>query len=208
MSEVLKASKRTETGSRKARAMRKQGNVPAILYGHGQTPVALTLDQHELDLAILHHERILTLDIEGTTESALIKDLQWDTFGREILHVDLARVDLNERVPVTVALTLRGTAKGTNAGGVMQQAASEIEVECTANSIPEEIRISVDDLDINQSLHMSDVVLPEGVVLLSDPEAVVCSVTMLAEEVEAPEGEEAAAEPEVIGAKKEEESAE
>jgi large subunit ribosomal protein L25 len=211
MAEVLKATKRTESGTRKARALRKDGFLPAVLYGHGEGTLALTIHEHELELALLHGEKLLAIELDGETQNVLIKDLQYDTWGQKVLHVDLTRVSLDELVTVTVKISLIGTPAGVDAGGSLQQAIPSAEIQCRVDQIPEEIRVQVNELNIDDALHLSDLELPEGSELLSDPATLVCSVVTIAEEeeaVEEPEEGEESAEPEVIGAKPEEETEE
>jgi len=211
MASVLKATQRTERGRRASRAMRSQGLIPAVIYGHGQPTVSVTLNEHEVELAIQHGERLLEVKTKGKrkVETVLLKDVQWDTFGQVVLHVDLTRVDLDERVNITVPIVLRGTPAGAVDGGIIQQSAAEVAIEVAAGDMPDDIRISVTALAVGDSLHMSDLELPTGATLLTDAEALICSVTVIAEEVEAEpaEGEEAD-QPEVIGAKPEDEEEE
>jgi len=202
---ALKASMRSKRGSRKARALRARGLIPGVIYGHGEETVSVTLREHDIDLAIHHGQRLVELDLDGKEENALIKDVQWDTFGQKVLHVDLTRVDLNERVQVTVPIVLRGTPAGAGEGGVLQQTAAEVSIECLVRVIPEEIRAFVGELNVGDSLHLRDLELPEGATLVDDDATVVCSITVIAEEVEeAPAEEEGAEQPEVIGEKAEE----
>jgi large subunit ribosomal protein L25 len=206
MTEALKATIRTEGGTRKARALRKQGLLPAVVYGHGEDTVSLTLDTHAMALAVKHGEKLLNVELGGEQINVLIKAIQYDTWGKEILHVDLTRVNLDELVTITVKIHLLGTPAGVEAGGSLQQPMSSVDIQCRVDQIPEEIRIQVNDLNIDDSIHLSDIELPEGSELLSDPAALVCSVVMIAEELEAEEGEEGEGdEPEVIGAKPEDE---
>ena len=203
---ALKVSKRSEIGTRKVQKLRKMGDIPGVIYGHGLDTQPVSLKKHDVELAILHGERVLELDVEGEKENVLIKEVQYDTFGHTILHVDLARVSLDERVEITVPIVLRGTPAGAKEGGVLTQTASDVSIECLVTAIPEEIRVSVNDMNINDVIHMTDLELPEGAKLVDDGEAVVCSVAVVAEEAEAPAEAEAeeAAEPEVIGEKPEE----
>lgn len=203
---VLKVSKREGLGTRQCRTLRKAGLIPGIIYGHKRPPEAVSLSHHDIEVALLHGERVLEVDVEGAEQNVMVKDVQYDTFGQQILHVDLARVSLDERVTVTVPIVLRGTPAGLEDGGVLQQAAAELSLECTVRSIPDEIRASVVDLKIGDSLLMKDLALPEGAVLQGDPESMVCNVTVVAEEVEeaAPEEEAVTAEPKVIGEQPEE----
>ncbi len=205
MSAQLKATPRNERGTRKARAIRKQGLIPCVIYGHGKDCLSVTLSEHDFNVALHHGERLLEIDLEGKTENVLIKDIQWDTYGQVVLHVDLTRVNLDERVEVTVPIVLRGTPAGAADGGVLQQSANEVRIECIVTGIPEDVRIQVNDLNVGDSLTMGDLELPEGATLLDEPDATICTVIVIAEEQEAPaEEEEGAAEPEVIGEKKEE----
>jgi large subunit ribosomal protein L25 len=207
----LKANKRTGKGTHQARRLRKQGLLPAIIYGHGEQPEPISLNGHEMALAIKHGERVLEVDIEGASQHCLIKDLQWDIYGKDVMHVDLYRVSLDERVEVTVPIVLRGTPAGAADGGVLQQIISDLTIECIVTSIPEDIRASVALMKIGDALRLKDLKLPEGAVMKGDGEAIVASVTQIAEEAAAAPAaaaEGAAAEPEVIGRKKEEDEEE
>ncbi len=205
----LKAKKRDQLGSRKSRSFREKGLIPGIIYGHGQTPVPVTLAAGELLAAIHHGERLLEVDVDGATENCLIKATQYDAMQQDLIHVDLARVSLDERVEVTVPVVLRGTSAGvTEEGGVLHQSVSQARMECLVTAIPDEIRVSVEHLKVGDRLLARELPLPEGAKLLMDAEQVIASVIVVAEEVAAPAAEEAVAQPEVIGEKKEEEGAE
>ena len=135
---VVKA--RNENGSQAARKLRRKGQVPAVLYGHKEATVHLSLDLDEFTKALRHGARVVDLKTDGgKDEKALIRDLQWDHLGKSLLHIDFARVSLDERIHVTVRLELRGIAPGVNAGGVLDQPLHEVEIECLAISIPETI---------------------------------------------------------------------
>lgn len=202
---TMKATKRTDAGTYAARRLRKSGKVPAVMCGHGEETENLALDQREVERVLQHGERLLEIDVEGKKQNALIKEVQYDTFGQVILHIDLGRVDLDERVEMTIVLHLVGVPEGAKEGGVLQQAENEVRIECPVRSIPEEIKHVVTSMQLDDKLYMKDMELPEGAKLLSDPETVVASVSEIAEEEEAPaEGEGESAEPEVIGAKPDE----
>ncbi|MFP4214301.1 MAG: 50S ribosomal protein L25 [Phycisphaerae bacterium] len=207
---TLKATKRENKGTRAARRLRAEGHVPAVLYGHGEATSELTLPTHEIELALLHGERVLDIEVDGNTENALIHDVQYDTFGQILLHVDLVRVNLNESVEVTVPVVLRGTPKGTDEGGMLQQITAEVTVECLVRNIPEDIRVYVNDLEIGDTLFVRDLEVEDGKIM-DDPETPVASVTFISEE-EVAEGEEeegvSLAEPEVIGEAEAEEEGE
>jgi large subunit ribosomal protein L25 len=205
MATVLKAITRVKTGTHSARRFRKQNKIPAIVYGHGEPPVAVALDQRDVKLVVKKAERLLELDIEGKKENVLVKEVQYDAFQQDVIHLDLARVSLDERVTVTVPILLRGTPVGAADGGVITQTVQQAEIECLVTAIPDDVRISVAEMKLGDVMHMKDLPLPAGAKLVGDPEIIVCSCTLVMEEVVAPaevvvEGE---AEPEVIGGKKE-----
>ena len=202
--EALKATRRDALGTSKTRALRTQGLTPGIIYGHGQDNIAIAVSHHDLDVAIHHGERLLEIDLGDVKENVLIKDVQYDTFGQDILHVDLTRVDLTERVEIVVPIVLRGTPEGVNEGGVLNQQSSEVTIECVVTSIPEEIRVQVNALNVGDGLYIRDLELPGGATLVTDPDQPVCTVTVVIEAEPEPEAEEGeTAEPEVIGETKE-----
>jgi large subunit ribosomal protein L25 len=183
--------------------------VPAVIYGHGEEVQAVQLNYHDLALELQHHHRVLTVELAGNQQQCLVKEIQHDHVRGNILHVDLTRVNLDERVEVHVALEFKGTPAGVEAGGVLNHILGEVELECPVASIPERIRAVVTGLNIGDSLTAGQLELPAGMTLLTDPQAMVAMVTMAAVEVEeevvAPEG---AAEPEVIRREEAEEAQE
>lgn len=205
---VLTAQQRQGHGTRKARALRKKGLVPAVVYGHKEATVSLTLPADDLMKAVRQGARVIDLKTDGSTQKALIRDLQWDPLGHDILHVDFARVSEDERIVLDVRVEIRGTAPGVAAGGSLVQQVHSLHVECPVISVPESIRVNVGELQLNQAIHVRDLTLPPGVVVKNDPETIIVTVVQKAlEEAAAPgapaPGEQA--EPEVISRKKEEE---
>ena len=201
---TLAAQKREGRGTRAAERLRKQGRVPAVVYGHKEATVSVSLARDELLAALRHGARVVDLKTDGTAETALIREVQWDHLGKEVLHVDFARVGKDERIHVAVRVELRGIAPGVTAGGVLDQPLHAIEVECLAIRIPESIRVPVGELQMDGTIHVRDLHLPEGVTALTDPDAVVVHVApKLVEPEAAPAAAPAAgaAEPEVIGRK-------
>jgi large subunit ribosomal protein L25 len=207
MSDVLHVEVRQQRGSRAARKLRETGRIPAVLYGHGEDNVAITVPHEELEAAVRHRTHLVNLE-GGLTESALIQSIQWDTFGAEILHADFYRVRKGEKHEAVVAIQLRGEAPGAKEGGVVQQVLHEVEIMCPVESIPDVFEISVNDLHLHQQITAGQLKLPEGASLITPAEAVVVHVidaTRVAgaiDETAALAGE--SAEPEVIGRKKEE----
>lgn len=199
----LKAEKRSALGSRANARLRKAGIVPAVVYGHKQDNLALQLNRKELATHIAHGVHLFNLSFDGHTESALLKDVQFDTFGLEVLHADFARVDLNERVTISVAIELKGDPKGEKDGGVLQQILNELEIDCVVTEIPDVVTVDVSNLGKDESIHVSDITLGGSIKILTDLEQLVAKVEEVQEQsTEVAEGD--AAEPEVIGAKAEE----
>ncbi len=195
----LQAEMREHTGSHAAAGVRKRGRIPAIVYGHKQEPVAVSLDAHDFIEGLHHGRRLMDITIGGDTQKMLIKDMQYDHLGRNIIHVDLMRVDVTEMVEVTVPVELKGTAKGTHEGGIIEEHTDHVEVECLAVNIPESIVVSVKDLGVGEAIHAGDIELPDGVKLVSSPETIIatCHVLAVAKTTEQIE-EEAPVSPELI----------
>ena len=203
MSDSLEVVSRSATGTRESRRLRRQGLVPAILYGHGEKCVDLAAKREALEAVIRHGSRVV--DLTGAVkESALIRELQWDTFGVQPIHVDLLRVSKTERVKVKVPVDLRGDAPGHRAGGTVNLVLHEVEIECTPDQIPEKIHAQIAALEVGGVVKVHDLELPTGAVAVTDGDEPVVTCTMAGvkmEEVAAA----APAEPEVIGRKAAEE---
>jgi large subunit ribosomal protein L25 len=206
---TLKASHRDKIGTNHTRRLREKGLLPAIIYGHGEDPEPVSLSAHDVEMELHHGARVLKLALNGKTGQFLIKDVQYDYLGTTPIHLDLMRVDLDERVTVRVGIELKGTPKGVSEGGVLDQHLADIQIECLVSDIPETLTPMVTHLGIGDSLLLGDLDLGPGVKALADPHERVASVSVLAEEIEeekAPSEEEA--QPEVISkGKKEEEQA-
>jgi len=196
----LKAEVREQTGSKYAAKVREQGRIPAIVYGHKKESVAISLDAHNLVEGLHHKHRLMDVQIGRKREKAIIKELQYDHLGKNIIHVDLMRVDVGERIKVTVPIELKGTAKGTHGGGIIEGHTDHLEIECRVTDIPETIVVSVKEIDIGDVLHAGDIELPDDVKLVSDPSTllVTCGLVAAAKSTEELE-EEMPVAPEVIG---------
>src|ERR1041385_3976603 len=195
---------RGELGSRKNKRLRDAGFVPGVIYGHKEAVVPVTLPKRELVVHLNHGAHLFALAVDGKNENVLVKDVQYDHLGIEVLHVDFARVDLNERVEVTVPLVLKGEPKGAEEGGVLQQIVADLEIECLVTQIPDEVRHNVSEMGLDSVLHIKDLQFPEGVKSLQDPDLIVATVKEIKEELPAEAAEAGAAEPEIIGKKPEE----
>ena len=203
---LLKLTTREKTGTRETRRLRKQKITPGIVYGHGEANVAVAMSRHDIELAIQRGEQLIQAEVDGESQNFLLKEVQYDFLGQHVIHVDLTRVNLDERVEVTVPIDFRGTPVGVETeDGVLSKHLAELKLECVVTHIPEDVRVSVAELHVNESIHVSDLELPEGVKVLHDPETLLASISIVAEEIEAPaeEGDETP-EPEVIGQKPDE----
>ena len=206
---LLKAEIREQTGSKAVQKVRKQGRIPAIVYGHNQEPVAISLDAHNFVERLHHGQRLMDVQIGKKKEKIIVKDLQYDYLGKDIIHADLMRVSVTEMVKVTVPIELKGTAKGTHEGGIIEEHADHLEIECRATDIPETIVVWVKEVSVDDALHAGDIELPDGVKLLSSPETLVvtCHLVAAAKTTEQVE-EEMPVAPEVISEAKEAEEGE
>ncbi|GJF10262.1 50S ribosomal protein L25 [Mycolicibacterium cyprinidarum] len=173
----LTAKVRTETGKGASRRARREGKVPAVLYGHGADPRHLELDARDFS-AVLRNtgtNAVLTLDIEGTEQLALTRALEIHPIRRNIQHADLLVVRRGEKVTVEVNVLIEGEAVP---GTLVTQDANTIEIEADVQSIPESLTVSVEGVDAGTQLTASDITLPRGVTLVSDPELLVINVVV------------------------------
>jgi large subunit ribosomal protein L25 len=208
MTEVLKVDVRSEVGSNAVKRVRRAGYVPAVLYGHGESNVNLAIPAETLLSAVRRGSRLVELQ-GGVNETALIRGIQWDTYGLEVLHLDLARVSAGEKVRVKLSLELRGEAPGTREGGIVEQVLHDVEIECPAAAIPDRIEVSIRGLHLGAAIKLGELPLPADARLLDDPEdMVVHCVAVVTGEVEEEAAAAEAGEPEVIGRKPSEEGEE
>ncbi|QEL15267.1 50S ribosomal protein L25 [Limnoglobus roseus] len=182
----LATEPRTGTGSRAAQKLRKQGLLPAVIYGHKEETVAVTVNAKELHRAIVTlHARVLDLSVGGKTETVLIRELQWDHLGSEMMHVDFARISKDEKVKVTVPVKLKNAPKSMG-GGVLDQPFHQLHIECLATAIPDDITIDITNLTLGQPIHVKELTLPEGVKVLESQEVVVVQLKLPGAEAAAP----------------------
>jgi len=192
-------------GKRRNRRLRESGKIPAVLYGHRQECVHLAIPAEDVLAAYRHGSRCVALQ-GALFEKALIKDCQWDTWGSEVLHLDLTRVGEHEKIQMSVPIELRGEAPGAREGGVVKHLLHALEIECEASAIPEKIELSINHLEFGQILCVRELTLPSGVVAITDAAMQVVTCQAAVEIEEKKPGEETSAEPEVIGRKKADEA--
>lgn len=214
---MITVERRAETGKSAIRKLRNRELVPAVLYGAGRESVPIQVSRKLLlDLFKKggHENRIFLLKLAGTEQSrhAMVRDMQLNPLTDEVIHLDFQRIDMDEKLRVTVRVELLGTPTGVkNEGGVLDFVTRELEVECLPSAIPGELTIDVSGLHIGDHVEASAVELPEGVEYVGVPDAVIVSVKhsrVDAAAEEAEEGAEEAVEPEVIGKGKEDEDEE
>ncbi len=207
---VLKTQKRDERrGSKASRRLRKQGLVPAVIYGHKEATEEVALPHEDLVDAIRHGARVVDLQSDKGLQKAQIAELQWDHLGKDVLHADFKRVSADERISIQVRIELRGTAPGVVAGGLLEQPMHTVTIECLAVAVPDSIRVNIGELQMEGAIHVRELVLSPGVKALDDPETVVVRIAKPAAEAAAAPAEVVAqAEPEVIGRKAAEEEEE
>lgn len=213
---LLTANKRDRLGTRYAARERAKGRLPAIVFGHGREPLPITLDRKQAMTFIQKGEKVFRLDFPGHKEAdelqmVLLKDLQFDYLGSNVVHCDLARVDLNERVRTRVHVRLIGEAIGLKqAGAILVHPQGEIEIECRVVDIPDHVEVDISNLDLGQMITAGQVKLPlADMKLSSDTHGVVAQVMLggVLKTAEEEAAEAAPTEPEVLTAKKPEDGA-
>ena len=204
------ATARDISGKGAARTLRRQGQVPAVIYGRGREPLPLSLNARDLDKLLAHiqaESTVIEVTVGGQTAKTLIREIQRHPIRRQILHVDFQALVAGEKVIVNIPIVLNGIPQGVRLeGGVLDQTLRELEIEVDPADIPDHAEIDITNMVIGDSLHVSDIKLPANVRVLDDPEtsvAVLAAPRAVIEEtpaVEALEGAaEGAPEPEVIG---------
>lgn len=201
---IVKGEARQPGGRSVNRRLRRRGFIPSVVYGHGEKPETLAVSLHDLELCLGHKAHVIKVQAADSEQQYLIKDVQYDHLQKTPIHVDLMRVDPDERVRVKLPIELRGEPKGAHEGGTLVQIITDLEVECLLLKIPDAIRPHVGHLEVGGHLCVKDLELPEGVKVLHEPNDLVAVVRARAgvseAETEEPTDEEAkAAEPKVFG---------
>lgn len=206
-SATLKAALRTGAGKGVARKLRASGQVPAVLYGHGEKPRPLAVNAHDLGLLIgsVNVENTLVrLDIDGEgMQDVLVRDVQMHAYKPEVLHVDFFHVHAGETVHVKIPVRLTGTPVGVHTdGGILDHVLYDLEVECLPGNMPDAVEIDVSHLALGESVRVGDVPAREGVKFLQDAELPIASVVGSARAESEAAADETPAEPEVVRGRK------
>lgn len=207
MSETLNVKKRNELGSRASNRLRSEGLCPAVLYGHNEPSVSLAVPYDQIAATLRHGAKVVQLagDEKG---QALLQDLQWDTFGRYLLHADLLRISAGERVTVEIPVEAKGDAPGEEEGGIITWVNHSVEIEVTPANIPENLHVDLSSVNIGDTVTASSIIdLPEGAELVTAAERVLLNcVPPMAEEPTEESAADTGAEPELVGKKDEDEA--
>jgi large subunit ribosomal protein L25 len=184
---------REETGKGPMRRLRRAGKVPGVLYGLGRRNLPLTIPQEEVDRFLKTGSHLVELRMGENKRQAIIREVQHDTLSDEILHIDFHRVDADVEIETNVLIEWKGEAPGAKEGGVFQGLMETIHVRSRPADLPRVIIIEIDSLGVGDSIHLSDVALPERVVAVGADDALVCQVVVpkvTAEETAEDEAEE------------------
>lgn len=192
---VLNTEEKTTIGSRSSRRLRRDGKVPGVLYGLGQDPEIFSVDYGDLRGALTTDaglNALIQLSVNGTNQLSILKSLQRHPVKDEVIHVDFVRVDPNQELEVEVPIVLEGVAKKvTDQNGMVDQTMFSLSVLSLPDSIPNELTADVSELEINDAIRVSDVVLPEGVRTEVDPEEAIAVGTVTRSTMESMAAEEA-----------------
>ncbi len=195
-SETLEVKKRDELGSLASKRLRMNGEIPANLYGHGEANVNLAVKADALNTIIKHGTKLVSLT-GGVTDTAILREVQWDVFGVDVIHVDFARVSQAEAVEVTLPVELHGEAPGSSEGGMLTFTSHELTIRCPAANIPDHLHVNIGGLHLGDVIHASDVQLPTGATMITPASEVVVQINRPAGS-SADEAATGGAEPELI----------
>jgi large subunit ribosomal protein L25 len=201
-STALLVTRREPSGSRSARRLRREGNVPGTVYGGGQEPVSFSIEARTLRNALAQASAVIDLQIDGTTtEPVVLKDRTRHPVSGETVHVDFLRVDLKKPIQTQVPLELTGVEESdVKTGGVLEHTIREVTLEAIPTAIPESISLDITGLEIGSTKLLGEVTAPEGTTIIGDPELVVVSIhTTRSMAAEGSEDGEIETETEVVG---------
>jgi large subunit ribosomal protein L25 len=202
----ISAKNRPNSGSRNNQRLRRDGIVPANVYGHGEESARISITAEEARPLVMSGHKVVDLEIDGKAQKALLREVQWDTYGNHLLHLDFMRIDATQRIAVDVPIHLKGTAPGILTGGILEQPLHSLHIECLAIEVPDEISVRINMLELDQAIHVRDLTdLPPSVVVKNPPDSII--VHVVKPQVEEAPAAVAPAEPEVVGGKKKEDEA-
>jgi large subunit ribosomal protein L25 len=172
----LIAQSRPRLGTAECRRLRRDAKVPGNVYGHGEAPVTIAVPAEALIPIIHSGHKVVDLELDGSTQKAMFREVQWDTFGSHLIHIDLQRVSEDERVTTEVAVETHGTSPGVLAGGILEIPLHTIRIDCPALQIPDRIEVNINHVELGGSIYVRDLHLPANVEVLNDPDEIVLHV--------------------------------
>jgi len=182
---TLTAQSRKIFGSADSRRQRRNGKIPAVIYGHAE-PIGLVIDAHEFNTKFMtiSESTIINLQVDGDSHDVLIRAYQEDTISGAITHVDFYEIERGKTLRTNVGLHLNGAAVGIREGGILESFVHELEVECLPKDLPEGIEVDISNLEIGHSIHVRNLNAPSGVQILNSPDQVICTIAHKRAEVE------------------------
>ena len=195
---AVTAEPRSVSGTRACQKLRAAGAVPGVVYGHKEENVDIQLPVDQVDKMLREGHKVIDLTVSGKTESCLVRDMQWDTFATQVLHIDLMRVSKGELIHTEVEVELHGDAPGVLNGGILEQPHHTLEIEVPALQTPDKIRVDISTMKIGDSITVGNLTLPDNVKCLQPADTPV-AVIVADKRVEAEEAAEAAAAEEAAG---------
>jgi large subunit ribosomal protein L25 len=173
---TLSAEKREGTGRRACNQLRAAGKIPAVLYGRKQEVIHLSVQGDDIHTLLKGDNQIIDMAIEGATEAVVMKELQYDFLGDDLLHVDFGRISMDEKIEISVPVALKGDAVGVVEGGVLQQPRYEVLVSCLPGNTPSGFILDISALNVGDGLLVRDIELPEGIEAVDDGDLLVVNV--------------------------------
>jgi len=182
--EQLTLTERKEKGGRSSRILRKNGIIPANYYYKGEENINLSVIELEFLKSLRSGHRIFEVNLKGSTQYVMLKEIQYHPVTDDIVHIDLMRIRRDEKMTISVPLVLEGIAEGVKEGGVMMQNLNVIEISCLPADVPEQLGIDVSNLELNASLNVEDLEVSEKLEVLTSDELTIVSCQLPKEEVE------------------------
>jgi large subunit ribosomal protein L25 len=188
---TLRGSLRTELKKGETKRLRREGKIPAIIYGHSDpVPIAVESREFEKKYHSLSESTIITIDVDGKDYDVLIKDHQEEPLKGFITHLDFYEIERGKKLRTHVPLHTTGTPRGVKEGGILEMGLHDVEIECFPKDIPDELTVDIDGMEIGDSRHVSDITAPEGVLILTSDDMMAAAITTAKIVVEEEEGEE------------------
>jgi large subunit ribosomal protein L25 len=175
----MKAERRTALGRNQVAQLRKQGWMPAVVYGDGKEPVSLAISEWELEQHVKAHHKVFQLEVAGSAQAAILLEVAWHATSDRPVHADFKRIDLTKEIETEVEVTLVGHPVGLSKGGTLIKDHIRIEVRCLPTQIPDLIEYDVSKLELDESVPANKLVMPQGVTLLTPPNTTICHVAKL-----------------------------